>query len=103
MINAPNAYEFDADVNRECLFGQVALLPTLPIFTRIHFVSERDLLVVAWRQKPDLSVVGENEVQVLFACPQTLWILHGILISYGLDLNYDRTSNTYMPASVCAV
>jgi hypothetical protein len=58
MIYAPNAYEFDVDVNRERLLERVALFPALLIFSGIHFVSEWDLLVIEWRQKSNLFVIS---------------------------------------------
>jgi len=47
--NSPYADKFNADVDGKCLFELVTLVPAFFILFGIHFVRERNLLVVPLR------------------------------------------------------
>ena len=47
--NSPYADKFDTDIDGKCLFELVTLVPAFFILLGIHFVRERNLLVVPLR------------------------------------------------------
>ena len=52
----PDADEFDFDVGRECFLERVALSPANIVIATEHLVRERNLLVVARREKTHLRL-----------------------------------------------
>jgi hypothetical protein len=50
----PDTNEVDININGESSLESGALSPTYLVVARVHFVCERDLLVIALWQQPNL-------------------------------------------------
>ena len=50
----PDTDEFDVDIDGECLLECRGLRPSQIVIASKHLVRKVDLLMVAWRQQPDL-------------------------------------------------
>ena len=51
---APDPEEIDVDLYGKGIPESATLLPSEFIFTRIHFISKRDLLLIIRRKEPNL-------------------------------------------------
>lgn len=51
--NLPNTNKFNIDINRERFLEGCTLVPSTIIIRGVHFVCERDLLMIASREQTD--------------------------------------------------
>ena len=54
MNTGPNPQKLDIDVNREGFFELLGLFESPPIIFGVHFIRERNLLMIADGEKPNL-------------------------------------------------
>jgi len=71
----PDADEFDLDVGRESFLEHGALSPANIVIATEHLVRERNLLVVACREKAHLRLVRSHATQLRCGKAHAFWIM----------------------------